>query len=191
MRVAIYVRVSTDDQDVGLQLKDLRTFAKIRVMDLHAEYQDAGVSGSKKSRPALDRLMADARKRKFDAVLVWRFDRFARSSAHLAVALDEFRSLGIQFISYQENIDTSTPMGQAMFSIIAAMAQLERDIIKERVVAGIRNAQAKGVHCGRPAQAMDPAPIRALRAQGLSIRDIAAQLDVTKGTVERALKVSA
>lgn len=187
MKVAIYARVSTLDQDVAMQLRDLRAYSESRGFTIHKEYIDQGVSGSKVSRPELDKLMDGARKRKFDVVLVWRFDRFARSSQHLALALDEFRSLGVQFISYNENIDTSTPMGAAMFTIISAMAQLERDIIRERVIAGVRTAQAKGTHCGRPRE-LDPAQAKALRAQGLTIREIAAQLECGRGTVERALK---
>jgi len=114
------------------------------------EYVDVGESGAKDSRPRLNELMAAARKRQIDAVLVWRFDRFARSTKHLLLALEEFRSLGIQFVSYQENIDTSSPLGQALFTIVSAVAQLERDLIRERVNAGIRNARASGKHIGRP-----------------------------------------
>lgn len=187
MKVAIYARVSTADQDVAMQLRDLREYASSRKLTVFREYIDKGVSGSKVSRPELDALMDGARKRRFDAVLVWRFDRFARSTKHLALALDEFRGLGIEFISFNENIDTSTPMGAAMFTIIGAMAQLERDIIRERVIAGVRTAQAEGTHCGRPRQ-VDPAEAKALRAEGLSIREIAAKLSCGRGTVERALK---
>lgn len=187
MKVAIYARVSTLDQDVAMQLRDLREYAGSRKFEVFKEYVDRGVSGSKVSRPALDALMDSARKRRFDAVLVWRFDRFARSTKHLALALDEFRSLGVQFVSYNENIDTSTPMGAAMFTIISAMAQLERDIIRERVIAGVRTAQAAGTHCGRPRE-LDPAKAKALRAKGLSMREIAVKLGCGKGTVERALK---
>ena len=187
MKVAIYARVSTVDQDVSMQLRDLREYANSRKFTVFREYVDKGVSGSKVSRPELDALMDGARKRRFDAVLVWRFDRFARSTKHLALALDEFKSLGVQFISFNENIDTSTPMGAAMFTIIGAMAQLERDIIRERVVAGVRTAQEAGTHCGRPRE-VDPKKIQALRTKGLSIRKIAAKLKCGRGTVERALK---
>jgi DNA invertase Pin-like site-specific DNA recombinase len=110
---------------------------------LITEYVDTGVSGAKEKRPALDQLMGDARKRKLDAILVWRFDRFARSTKHLLTALEEFRSLGMQFISYQENMDTTSPLGQALFTIVAAVAQLERDIIRERITSGVANARAK------------------------------------------------
>lgn len=132
MRVGIYARVSTKDQNCELQLSDLRIFCDTRKFTVVREYVDVGESGAKDSRPQLNELMADARKRKLDAVIVWRFDRFARSTKHLLLALEEFRSLGIQFISYHENIDTSSPLGQALFTIVSAVAQLERDLIPLR-----------------------------------------------------------
>src|SRR5690348_1429879 len=150
MRAAIYARVSTKDQNCELQLRDLRAFCVARNFTLVREFIDVGHSGAKDSRPQLNELMAAARKRQIDAVLVWRFDRFARSTKHLLLALEEFRSLGMLFISYQENIDTSTPLGQALFTIVAAVAQLERDLIRERVAAGVKNARAKGKQLGRP-----------------------------------------
>jgi len=119
---------------------------------------------------------------------VWRFDRFARSTKHLLLALEEFRSLGIQFISYQENIDTSTPLGQALFTIVSAVAQLERDLIRERVKAGLRNARLKGKALGRPPLALDQDWIALLRASGASIREIAAQLEVSTATVHKVLQ---
>src|SRR6201993_3041031 len=155
MRAGIYARVSTKDQSCEMQLRDLRTYCAARGFDPVREYVDIGQSGAKDSRPELNILMGDARKRQFDAIVVWRFDRFARSTKHLLLALEEFRSLGIQFISYQENIDTSSPLGQALFSIVSALAQLERDLIRERVSAGIRNARAKGRKFGRPMRAVD------------------------------------
>jgi DNA invertase Pin-like site-specific DNA recombinase len=130
MRIGIYARVSTKDQSCELQVRDLRTYCTARGFDLVREYVDVGQSGAKDSRPELNILMDDARKRQFDAIVVWRFDRFARSTKHLLSALEEFRSLGIQFISYQENVDTSTPLGQALFTIVSAVAQLERDLIR-------------------------------------------------------------
>jgi DNA invertase Pin-like site-specific DNA recombinase len=128
-KVAIYLRVSTKEQSVEMQLNDLERYSMERGLKVFKLYQDNGVSGTKESRPALSELMDDAKKRKFDIVLVWRFDRFARSTKHLVNALYEFRNLGIDFISYQENIDTSSPLGEAIFTIISAMATLERDII--------------------------------------------------------------
>jgi DNA invertase Pin-like site-specific DNA recombinase len=132
--------------------------------------------------------MEDARKRRFDVIVVWRFDRFARSTKHLLLALEEFRSLGIQFISYQQNIDTSSPLGQALFTIVSAVAQLERDLIRERVSAGIRNARAMGRKFGRPMKALDLDRILQMRAEGQSLRQIAEKLGVGYGTVRERLK---
>jgi DNA invertase Pin-like site-specific DNA recombinase len=184
-RVAIYARVSTNEQSPELQLRDLRQYATARGLAT-TEYVDTGFSGAKQSRPALDRLMNDARKRQFDCVLVWRFDRFARSTKHLLLALEEFRSLGIQFISYQENIDTTSPLGQALFTIVSAVAQLERDLIRERVRAGLRNARAKGKKFGRPRAQVDAARVAALRSEGLSWSRVCERLDLSKGTAQRA-----
>lgn len=122
MRVAIYARVSTQDQSCDLQVRDLKAYCAARKLTIFRSYIDESESGAKDSRPQLNELMADARKRKFDLVVVWRFDRFARSTKHLLLALEEFRLLGIQFISYQENIDTSSPLGQALFTIVSAVA---------------------------------------------------------------------
>jgi len=144
--------------------------------------------GAKNSRPQLNELMAAARKRQVDAIVVWRFDRFARSTKHLLLALEEFRSLGIQFTSYSENIDTSSPLGQSLFTIVSAVAQLERDLIRERVKAGLRNAKLKGKTLGRPTLTLDRDRIARLRASGSSIRDIAAQLEVSTATVHKALR---
>jgi DNA invertase Pin-like site-specific DNA recombinase len=129
MRVALYARVSTKDQNCDLQIRDLRSYCASRGFTIVREYVDIGQSGAKDSRPELNLLMADARKRKWDVVMVWRFDRFARSTKHLLLGLEEFRSLGVQFISYQENIDTSSPLGQMLFTIVSAVAQMERDLI--------------------------------------------------------------
>lgn len=187
MRIGIYARVSTKDQSCELQLRDLRTYCAARAFETVGEYIDAGQSGAKESRPELNKLMDDARKRKFDAVIVWRFDRFARSTKHLLLALEEFRSLGIQFISYQENIDTSSPLGQALFTIVSAVAQLERDLIRERVSAGIRNAQASGKQLGRPRRVVNFDDLRRLRSEGASLRQIAEKLGVGYGTVRLIL----
>ncbi|MDA2924369.1 recombinase family protein [Acidobacteria bacterium AH-259-L09] len=154
------------------------------------EYVDEGISGSKDSRPALNELMNDAKKRRFDVVLVWRFDRFARSTKHLILALEEFRNLGIDFVSYQENIDTSSPLGSAIFTIISAVAQPERDIIAERVKAGLRRAKENGKQLGRPKSPIDPGRVRRLRSQGLTHRAIASRLGVSHTTVGQVLKGS-
>jgi len=171
-----------------LQVRDLRAYCAARGFDLVREYVDVGHSGAKDSRPELNKLMDDARKRQFDAIVVWRFDRFARSTKHLLTALEEFRSLGIQFISYQENIDTSSALGQALFTIVSAVAQLERDLIRERVSAGIRNARANGKKLCRPKSDVNRERVLELQAQGKSLRQIAATLRVGYGTVRERLK---
>jgi DNA invertase Pin-like site-specific DNA recombinase len=191
MGIAIYARVSTKDQNCDMQLRDLRAYCTARGFAVTREYVDVGESGAKDSRPELNCLMGDARKRQFDAIVVWRFDRFARSTRHLLLALEEFRSLGIQFISYNENVDTSSPLGQALFTIISAVAQLERDLIRERVSAGIRNARARGKQLGRPQRVLDSELILRLKAEGASMRQIAEKLGVGYGTVRmRLLTVS-
>jgi len=186
LRVAVYARVSTVDQSTESQLLDLRRYVQDRGWKVYREYVDNGISGTKEFRPELDRLMADAKKRKFDIVLVWRFDRFARSTRHLINALEEFRNLGIDFVSFQENIDTSSPLGSAIFTIISAVAQLERDIIAERVKAGLRRAKENGKKLGRPRVAVDVTRIAALRAQGHSWTEVSRELGIGKGTAQRA-----
>ena len=188
MRVALYCRVSTKDQSCDLQVRDLRAFCAARKFAIFRTYIDAGESGAKNSRPELNNLMADARKRKFDSVIVWRFDRFARSTKHLLLALEEFRSLGVQFISFQENIDTSSPLGQALFTIVAAVAQLERDLIRERVNAGIRHARACGKLLGRPRRIVDREELVRLKEEGASLREIAKKLQLGYGTVRLRLR---
>jgi DNA invertase Pin-like site-specific DNA recombinase len=189
-RVAIYVRVSTKDQSVEMQLNDLERYSKERSLNVFKMYKDNGVSGTMETRPALSSLMDDAKKRKFDVVLVWRFDRFARSTKHLVNALYEFRNLGIDFISYQENIDTSCPLGEAIFTIISAMSKLERDIIAERVKGGLRKARANGKRLGRPESDVDTDKMIEYRKQNKSIRQIAKEMGLSRGKVERTLKQS-
>ncbi len=191
-RVGLYARVSTrnNGQNPQTQLLALREYAKARGMAIAGEYVDVGISGSKERRPALDRLMKDARRRKIDSVLVARFDRFARNIRHLLLALEEFGALGVDFISLSESIDTSTPMGKMVFTVIGAVAELERSLIRERVTMGIKRAQAQGKRIGRPAGTKAPVrKIRRLKAEGLSIRDIAARVSVSKSTVARILTV--
>jgi DNA invertase Pin-like site-specific DNA recombinase len=154
-------------------------------------YIDRGISGAKDSRPELNRLMADAHKRRFDVVAVWRFDRFARSVSNLLRALETFNALGIAFVSLSEQMDTTTPTGKMVFTVLGAVAELERSLIVERVRAGLRNARAKGKRLGRPRVAVDAARIGRLRAQGLSWAKIAAQLGVGEGTVYRLAHASA
>ncbi|MCI0625309.1 MAG: recombinase family protein [Acidobacteria bacterium] len=184
--VAVYARVSTLEQDCALQLDDLRRFAEQRFGERH-EYVEVGVSGAQRRRPQLDALMADARRRRFDVVLVWKFDRFARSVKHLVDSLEEFQALGIDFISYTEGVDTTTPTGQLLFHIVGAVAQFERDLIAERVRAGIAHARAMGKHIGRPRAPIDAKAVEALRTQGHSLRQIAKTLSVPVSRVRRAL----
>jgi DNA invertase Pin-like site-specific DNA recombinase len=190
MRVCLYARVSTHDQDPEVQLGALRAHAAQRGWQVVEEFVDRGVSGAKERRPALDRLMKAAWAGHFQIVLVWRFDRFARSVKHLVAALETFRGLQVGFVSLQEQLDTATPIGQAMFTIIGAMAQLERDIIRERVKAGVERARARGIRLGRPVAPVDLARLHALRRQGLSMGEIARQAHCSRSTVRRRLRTA-
>ena len=149
-RTALYLRVSTADQKPDLQYDGLRGYAARAGLDVVQDYCDVAVSGRREGRPQLNALMVAARNQEIDCVLVWKFDRFARSTRHLLTALEEFDHLGIRFVSVQDQVDTSSPMGRAMFTIIGAMAELESSLISERVTAGMRAAQARGRHLGRP-----------------------------------------
>jgi DNA invertase Pin-like site-specific DNA recombinase len=174
-----------------MQTRELREYCERRGWTVAGEYVDAGFSGAKDRRPELDRLMSDAHKRKFDVVAVWKFDRFARSVSHLLRALDTFRVLGIEFVSLSESLDTATPAGRMVFTVLGAVAELERSLITERVRAGLRNARAKGKRLGRPRVVVDRATIGRLRAQGLSWANIATQLGIGEGTVYRLAHASA
>ena len=192
-RVAIYARVSTlnNGQSPELQLRELREYCERRGWTVAGEYVDTGVSGAKDRRPELDRMMHDAHKRRFDMLAVWKFDRFARSVSHLLRALDTFRALGIEFVSLSESLDTATPAGRMVFTVLGAVAELERSLIAERVRAGLRNARAKGKRLGRPTVAVDAGRIAFLRTQGASWARIAEQLGVGEGTVRRVAHASA
>ena len=191
MKVAIYARVSTVGQDPEVQLVALRAHAAQRDWHVVEEFVDRGVSGAKERRRALDRLMKAAWAGQFQVVLVWRFDRFARSVKHLVTALETFRTLKVGFISLQEQLDTATPIGQAMFTIIGAMAQLERDIIRERVKAGLDRAKARGIRLGRPRVPVTADELVALRTQGLSVGEMARRLRCSRATVRRRLHLTA
>jgi DNA invertase Pin-like site-specific DNA recombinase len=183
MKAAIYARVSTTHgQDPEMQLRELREYCQRRNWEVADEYVDLGISGAKEKRPELDRLLAHAHRRNFDAVVVWRFDRFARSVSHLLRALENFRCLGIEFVSLSEQVDTSTPTGKMVFTVLGAVAELERSLIVERVRAGLRNAKAKGRRLGRPRKAFDAAKLTRMRAQGASWRAIGAALGVSAAT---------
>jgi DNA invertase Pin-like site-specific DNA recombinase len=183
---ALYARVSTLDQNCEVQLEELRRFAGKRFAR-YCEYTDAGVSGTQRHRPQLDALMRDARRRLFDVVLVWKFDRFARSLKHLIESLDEFNALGIDFISLTEGVDTTTPAGQLLFHIVGAVAQFERDLIAERVRAGMAHARAMGKRIGRPRAIVDVEAVSKLRGGGQSLREIAVSLNIPVSRVRRAL----
>jgi DNA invertase Pin-like site-specific DNA recombinase len=185
LNAAIYARISTvgKGQTPDMQLRDLREHCTLRGWQLVGEYVDQGISGAKDRRSELDRLMSDAHKRRFDVVAVWKFDRFARSVSHLLRALDTFRVLGIEFVSLSESLDTATPAGRMVFTVLGAVAELERSLIVERVRAGLRNARAKGKKLGRPRVAVDAAKVQLLRNSGASWRAIADRLGVSVGTV--------
>jgi DNA invertase Pin-like site-specific DNA recombinase len=186
--VALYARVSTSNgyQDPEMQLVELREYAVRRGLTIHQEYIDQGVSGAKESRPALNRLIVDAKRCKFDAVMVWKIDRFGRSLKHLVNSLADLSAYRIAFISLRDNLDLSTPSGRLMFQIIGAMAEFERALIQERVKAGLRNAKAKGKRIGRPRQDVDCVKVLE-RAQGLSWRDVSSRLKLGLGTVYRSV----
>ena len=185
-RVALYARVSTLlGQSPEMQLVELREYAARRGWHVIGEYVDRA-SGIKESRPELNRLMTDARRRKFDMIAVWKIDRFGRSLKHLVNALAELEAVGVAFVSLRDNLDLSTPAGRLMFQIIAAMAEFERALIQERVRAGLRNARQRGKRLGRPRVVVDVAQIRSLRAVGASWRTISRQLGV--GTLYKAVQ---
>jgi DNA invertase Pin-like site-specific DNA recombinase len=187
LNTAIYARVSTlNGQDPEMQLRELREYCHRRGVTLIDEYVDTGISGARDRRPELDRLLTDAHRRRFDSVVVWRFDRFARSVSHLLRALETFRSLGIEFVSLSEQVDTSTPAGKLVFTVLGAVAELERSLIAERVKAGLRNARAKGKRLGRPKSYVDAVEIQRLRAQGASWRAVGAALGVSAATALHA-----
>lgn len=196
MKTAIYARVSTGggNQNPEMQVRELRDYCKRRGWKIGHEYIDEGISGAKESRPQLNKLLADAHLRRFDVVICWRFDRFARSVSHLLRALETFKALGIEFVSLSEQVDTSTPAGKLVFTVLGAVAELERSLIAERVRAGLRNARAKGKILGRPRKEIDLAEIKRLRSAGSSWRAVGAALGVSAATAfclaQRSRKVS-
>ncbi len=185
VHAAIYARVSTINagQDPTMQTRELEEYCKRRGWKVHDTYVDNGYSGKKDSRPQLNRMMQDAYERRFDVVVVWRFDRFARSVSHLLRALETFNSLGVQFVSLCEQVDTSTPTGKMVFTVLGAVSELERNLIVERVRAGLRHARSKGKQLGRPKKSVSPSEVRSMRAAGLSWRVIALKLGLSVGTV--------
>lgn len=186
MKAFLYARVSTKDQATDMQLAELRDYCARRGLDIAGEFIDAGISGSKERRPQLDAMLAACQKRKADAVIVYRYDRFARSLRQLVNALAEFDALGIHFVSLHEGVDTSTPNGRLVFGIFASIAEFERELIRDRVRSGLAAAKAKGKRLGRPRLVVDATRVAALRAQGHSWQQIATELGVSVGKVYQA-----
>ena len=183
-RIAIYARVSTDRQSTESQLNALREYAGKRAWAISKEYIDEGYTGSNTKRPAFNAMMADARKRKFDVLLVYKLDRLSRSLKDLITTLDDLKSMGIDFISYDNGLDTTTPTGRLIFNVVGAVAEFEKDIIRERVRAGLENAKRKGKRLGRPpvsSRLVDEA--KKLRSEGMSFRQIGKQLGIPESTV--------
>ena len=186
-RVALYLRVSSVDQHPETQLYDLRTLAAQRGLTITHEYTDR-ISGAKARRPGLDELLHDARRHRFDVVLVWAFDRLARSVRHFLEVLDELNHLGIEFVSFRENIDTGGALGRAVVIIVGAIAELERNLIIERVRAGMRRAKLEGRHIGRMPLNVDRAAIVRERERGRSLSEIAKAFNISRATASRILK---
>jgi DNA invertase Pin-like site-specific DNA recombinase len=187
--VAIYARVSTDKQKVEMQLAELREYGERAGWKIYREFIDEGYTGKDTARPAFKEMLDEARRRKFDVLLVWKLDRLSRSLKDLIGTLDELGHLGIDFISYDNKIDTSSPTGKLVFQVIGAVAEFERNIISERVKAGLRNAQRKGKRLARPP--VPPLTIekaKALRSEGLSYRRIGKRLGISEGMVRKGLK---
>jgi DNA invertase Pin-like site-specific DNA recombinase len=187
-RVIIYARVSTKEQNVDMQLSDLKLYAelrKLRVVEVYIDY----ASGAKSDRVNYQKLFNDVRKRKTDVVLVWKFDRFARSTKELINALEEFNSLGVDFISYKENVDTSTPAGKILFTMISAFAEFERSIIRERVIAGMEKAKARGARIGRPKiPPFTKQKVIMLKERGLTYKEIIKQVKISKSAYYEIVK---
>lgn len=190
MKVAIYARCSTREQSVDLQLDGLRAIAAQRGWTVVGEYIDQGVSGTRAKRPALDRLMRDVHEGKVECVAVWKFDRFARSMQHLINALNDFRASNVEFFSLRDGVDTSTTAGRMMFGVIASLAEFEREVIVERVRAGMQAAARRGRRAGRPHVRVDVARAKLLLAQGESQRAVAKVLGVGQATLVRALRAA-
>lgn len=190
-RVALYARVSTtgNGQDVGLQLDELRQVAAQRGWKIVGEHIDEGISGSVESRPALDEMMDAARRGKLDLVVVWKLDRLGRSLQHLLQVLDELASLGVGFVAVRDaGIDTTTPQGRLLLQLLGAFAEFERAMIRERVIAGVRRAQANGTHCGRPEVEVDLRPAVAMLGAGYGLKAIASSMGVSRSTLRRRLE---
>ena len=192
-KVGLYARISTLDkgQDIDLQLLDLRSYAGARGWEIFKEYLDLGESGAKEHRASFNELMDDARKRKIDLVLVWRLDRFGRSLKHLVVSLDELRTLGVGFISFKESIDLTTSTGRLMLHLLASFAEFERELIRERVKAGVAHARSKGKRLGRRPKINEGLlrTMKDMRDRRMSIRDISKELGLSRSLVHKSLQI--
>jgi len=191
LRAALYARVSTvgHGQDVGLQLEELRSAAGLRGWQVADEFVDNGVSGAKESRPELDRMLAAAQAGDVDVVVVWKLDRLGRSLQHLLQISSSLTSWGVGFTSIRDpGIDTTTPSGRLLLQLLGSFAEYERSLIRERVVAGVRRAQAAGKHCGRPRVEMDLRPALALLKEGRSLKETSRILAVSRNTLRRRLR---
>jgi DNA invertase Pin-like site-specific DNA recombinase len=187
---ALYIRVSTPDQHVESQLYDLRQLAAQRGFEVVGEYTDRGISGKKARRPSLDKLIADARQKKFSVVLVSAFDRVARSTKHFLQVLDELDGLGIEFVSRRENVDTSGPMGRLFLTLIGSIAELEADLIKERIRAGIRRRKLEGLRLGRTPLTIDHTGLVRDRLNGMSLTNVAKRYGVSRASVVRFVRLA-
>ena len=186
-KVAIYCRVSTNEQHVETQIEAIRKYCEIQNWSIEEIYQDVGVSGAQDSRPDLDKLKRDCSKGKFKAIVVFKFDRMARSVSHLLECLELFRKHGVDFISISEGIDTSTAVGRMVFTFLGAIAEFERSLIRERVVAGLQRAKSSGTHCGRPRKGFDLSTALQLRQSGLGLKQVAKRLGIPRSTLHRSL----
>lgn len=184
-RVALYARVSTADQSTENQLLELRRYVEARVWTSHREYTDTGVSGAKDRRPALDALVADAKRRRFDVLVCWRLDRLGRNLRHLILLLDELQAVGVGFVSLSEGIDTTTPAGRLQLHVLGAIAEFERERIRERVRAGLSRVKAAGTRLGRPERIVAESVLAPVR--GLPVREAARRLGVSSTTAHRWL----
>ena len=188
-RAALYVRVSTTDQTPETQLLDLRQLAAARGYEIVGEYSDK-ISGVKTKRPGLDQLLADARRHRFNIVMVWAFDRIARSVRHFLEVLDELNHLNVEFVSFRENIDTGGPLGRALIVIIGAISELERSLIVERVKAGMRRARLEGRQIGRAPMNVDREQVIRDRLSGMSLTQVARKHAISRASVCRIAKQS-
>ena len=187
-KVVLYARVSTHDQSADMQIAELRRFAPARGWEVVGEFVDKGVSGATTSRPEFDRMMKLIRRRGADVLLCWKYDRVGRSTTHLLGILEELRSLNVGFCSMTEGVDTTTPAGKMVFTFLAGIAEFERGLTRERIMAGIQNARARGVRFGRPRVGFDIGAALALRKDGRSIREVAKSVGVSAATLFRVLR---